>query len=192
MDEPLSIRLPEKDGEEVAAPDTLVTPTKNVDPVYTVMSLSNYKVPASWGTDPSKPKKSLLVIDTGAGPNCVRVDALSSEDRERIDTSRKANLKAANGTRITTNGVIDLYIKIKDFVARDSFIVCENLPCPVLCGNQFNDKYIKNIGPINQVVELPNGQLLEIVRVSKDWDGINSISSDKEAIELKTYCKQNQ
>lgn len=68
----------------------------------------------------------------------------------------------------------------------DSFVACKNLFCSVVYGNQVNDKYIKNVSTIEQRIKLPKRQSLDTVHVTKDWNGVVSISSSKETMVMNT------
>ncbi len=153
---------------------------------------SCYRLPVSWGVDPQIPKKAQIVIDTGAGPNCIHQDALAAEDFKRIKRDYLPRMTAANGNPITTIGTIGLFVRIRDFVAYDTFAVCTDLPIPVLCGNRFNDKYIESIRPIDQIIKLPNEQELPIARYEeRDWSSeVNAISMAAERLELRTIPNQ--
>ncbi len=97
---------PTKVGEFPEEPNNLVH----------ILKFTNYKVQGSSVYHPKVARKTLMVADTDAGPNCVLYEALPMESRLKIHKGENYHLQAANGEMIPTVGELQLIIRLKNYV----------------------------------------------------------------------------
>ena len=110
-----------------------------------------------------------MILDTGAGPNCVKTSALPQGWEERARLTRNHSLTAANGGTIPSRGMVTLYLRLGDLVARQQFLVVDNLPVPMIIGTRFQDKHVFSIDGQGQQLILKDDSSIPIVR---DSDGL--------------------
>ena len=107
------------------------------------LSLYNYKVNASIGSSAQNLTELLCVFDTGAGPNLIRLDALSRESISRINTRRQiANLTSASQHSLECVGIVDLHVNLASYVVKQPFIVVKNLSTDAILGTTFIDEHV--------------------------------------------------
>ena len=106
--------------------------------------------------------QSSILVDTGAGPSCVRKDMVPPEELEKLAPATRKCL-AANGTPIPTLGVTKIWVKLGNYVALTEVLVCNDLPCPILLGTSFLNHHIWSISPMTQRIETASGCTLPIL-----------------------------
>jgi hypothetical protein len=86
------------------------------------------------------------VLDTGAGPNFVRDDALPP-GWERILIPRQTLPRVINssGRRMPVKGVAQLLVRVGDLVRRVRFLVTLDLAVPFIHGSGFINAHVKGI-----------------------------------------------
>lgn len=55
-------------------------------------------------------------------------------------------------------------------LVREAFIISDKFPVQLLLCTSFQDKYVRNISPIDQTVEIPSGSILPILRKVASWE----------------------
>ena len=129
------------------------------------LSTRNYKIEALLGCREDSWNTVTTVLDSGAGPNLVRLDMLTEEQRSSIDSKTECvSLASASNHRLDTLGIVKLLVKIGSYVARQPFIVARQLGADVILGCTFIDHHVEAIHARQKVVELINGETVPIVR----------------------------
>lgn len=105
-----------------------------------------------------------MILDTGAGPNCVSVRYLPQWWEKHKNKSELVVLKATNGMSMKTLGRLPLWIRLGDYKTRDHFLICEELPVPIILGAKFIDTNIAVIRHDTQTIVLKNGSTAPVVR----------------------------
>jgi len=102
-----------------------------------LFSLHNYRIVASLGLD----KLSLLsfgvVVDTGAGLNLVRRNALAPDWLPQVLTSQKeeqVRLRDANNALLRISGTVTLWLQTGARIVPVPFFVVDDLSVPVILG----------------------------------------------------------
>jgi len=102
-----------------------------------LFSRHNYRIVTSLGLD----KLSLLafgvVVDTGAGPNLVRRNALAPDCLPQVLTSQEeeqVRLRDANNARLRTSGTVTLWLQTGARIAPVPFLVVDDLSVSVILG----------------------------------------------------------
>ena len=161
---------------------SIIPPGKTVeqfkaDPVCP-LSFHNYKVNASIGLEPTKLSQKLTVLDTGAGPNVIKLTALQPDsDIEAMPMPMK--LTTASGDDLPTLGVINLYVKINTYVCQQPFVVVDSLSADVLLGATFIQQHVNNIWIRRRSLVLVDGTTAPIqLRTQSDVtsNGVNYIT----------------
>ena len=128
------------------------------------MQKRNYKVFAQLGTRISAMYRYLAVLDTGAGPNVIRSDALPPG--AVIKPHKTPPMRGANGRPLQTVGVTTLHVRVGTEGDRQQFIVCEQLAVDVILGCQFCDQYVEAIRPRDRTVVLNDRSVVPIEQMS--------------------------
>ena len=85
------------------------------------------------------------VLDTGAGPNCIKQKILPPGWRNYLTSSSPTPLVDAQHNTIPTAGTILLYIQVGELLARVSFTVCEKLTVPLILGTAYINRLVSSI-----------------------------------------------
>lgn len=104
-----------------------------------------------------------MIVDSGAGPNCISKDSIP----EGCLTKRligPSQCYAANGEPMATSGLIDAWTNLIGYVTRTTFVICDDLPCPLLLGTNYMDQHIRALMPVLQEVELAICAVIKIMR----------------------------
>ena len=107
--------------------------------------------------------RQLTILDTGAGSNFVRADALPKGWERLLEPGEVPTIADANGRPLRTSGSVTLVVRLATRM-KCKFIVCERLAAPVILGCDFNDTFVEAIYPRRKVVELDDGTKVPIVR----------------------------
>lgn len=129
-----------------------------------IMARRNYKVYADIGSSKSLLSRRLAVLDTGAGPNFIRLSELQSDEQARIQEACLPDIRDANKRPIKSLGTIKLVVQLGNHVVMLPFIVCTTLAAPVVLGCDYCDRFVEAIRPKNREVELDDGSTVPIVR----------------------------
>lgn len=93
---------------------------------------------------PQTVSQKLTVLDTGAGPNVIKLDALPA-DVDIDAMPMQMDLRTASGAPLPTMGVINLYVKVGTYTCRKQFVVVDILSADVLLGATFIQQNVDNI-----------------------------------------------
>jgi hypothetical protein len=127
-----------------------------------VMQRRNYKVHAEIGLSGKVTARHLTVLDTGAGPNVIRMSALPANAVVRKQPC--GAIRGANNKPLKTEGVVTLFVRVGTQTTRQQFIVVENLAVSVILGCQFCDTHVEAIRPRKKDVVLDDGSTVPIIR----------------------------
>ncbi|CAN8076114.1 unnamed protein product [Agarophyton chilense] len=94
----------------------------------------NYKVYTDIGLDKDLLTRLLTVLDTGAGPNFIRISELGPIDQEQIRYGPLPDIEDANRNAVRTLGPVKLLVRLGQFLMKVAFIVCKSLAAPVVLG----------------------------------------------------------
>ena len=130
-----------------------------------VMTKRNYKIHAYLGHTGQTLMRHLTVLDTGAGHNFVRMNALTEAAQRAIRPCRLPDIRDANKGKVRTVGTVTLRCQLGSYETRVNFVVCERLSVPVILGCDFCDRYVEAIMPRQKMVELDDGSTVPIIRV---------------------------
>ena len=115
------------------------------DPVCP-LSAHNYKLDMAIGASPTRYRKVLSVLDTGAGPNVIRADAVPDGLVDSIDTSKNVvNLSSASRDPLDVLGILYLHVKIAGYSCKQPFVVVRELSSDALLGTTFIDEHVEVI-----------------------------------------------
>eukprot|EP00171_Calliarthron_tuberculosum_P022096 IDg22096t1 len=92
----------------------------------------NYKINLFLAVRPVLLSEQVAVLDTGAGPNCVRIDALPTGASRHIQQRPLPSVQDANKKLLATLGIVALYIQAGEIMVRTDFLVCQNLSVPII------------------------------------------------------------
>ena len=110
--------------------------------------------------------KKIMVLDTGAGPNCVSSKALPVTMKERMRPPPAFGVHGAGGKRLTVTGQVVLALRLADQLVKATFIVCDGLQVDFILGTDFIDRHVRSIQVEERHVRLKNGSELPILRSS--------------------------
>ena len=140
-------------------------------------SLHNYRIVASLCLNKVSLVAFSVVVDTEAGPNLVRRNALSSDWLRHVGTSKEAEqvrLRDANNTPIRTSGTVTLWLQTGARIVRVAFLVVDALSVPVILGCTFSDGIAHAILPHDRSSRWMDGSVTAILRGPLD-DGDRSM-----------------
>jgi hypothetical protein len=126
----------------------------------------NYKLKASIGYSSSLMWQRLVVLDTGAGPNCVSKSALPPGTHEPILPPPKIRILGAGGGQLPIAGTITLTVRFGPYAVKSQFLVCDSLQVDYILGTEFIDRHVQNIQVQDRFVELIDGTEVPILRSS--------------------------
>ena len=135
-----------------------------IDGRVLMMAKRNYKIYADIGLQKQLLAKKVAVLDTGAGPNCVRESDLPPGYEASMRYGPVPNIGDANNKPIAMKGYIAMLLRVGHFIVKTDFLVCERLAVPLILGRDFCDRFVKAIKRRKNRVELVNGCTVPIVR----------------------------
>jgi len=103
---------------------------RRLDPIL-LFSSENYKVHAEIGTSPHHLHHTGAVLDTGAGPNCIRADILPPNWEAWNIPNLNSGPVDAQGNRVEIVGITSLYVRLGSQTTRTHFLVCKSLAVPM-------------------------------------------------------------
>lgn len=92
------------------------------------------------------------ILDTGAGPNLIRMDAMDESWRTSINQMAPHGLRSAASTPLLVSGNVQLVTQIGQRVADTRFLVVDNLVVNVLLGTAFIGDNADSITPGEQLI----------------------------------------
>ncbi len=136
----LSRRPPSLDYQNYASAANRETvcndfPDTNTQDVLAFTAPTNYKMNGSFTINPSDSFETIMVLDTEAGPNCSAARYLPPGWQKKSSEKHEVTLQAANGKPVHTRGSVHLWIRLGNYIAKDSFLVCDQLPVPIVLGS---------------------------------------------------------
>jgi len=141
------------------------TPPRNGEVL--LFSLHNYRIVASLGLDMLSLRAFGVVVDTGAGPNLVRRDALAPEWLRQVLTSKEeeqVRLRDANNARLRTSGTVTLWLQTGARIVPVPVLVVDDLSVPVILGCTFIDDNDHAILPQDRSIRWTDGSVTAILR----------------------------
>ena len=105
-----------------------------------IFSLHNYLIVASLGLDKLSLRAFGVVVDTEAGPNLVRRNALAPDLLRQVVTSTQEEqvlLRDANYARLRTSGTVTMWLHTGARIVPVPFLVVDDLSVPVILGCKF-------------------------------------------------------
>ena len=108
--------------------------------------------------------RRLTILDTGAGPNFVRLSKSSLGARRFIREGPLPNINDANSNPLKTLGSITLIVRLGHRLVALDFVVCLELAAEVILGCDFCDRFVESIHPRRREIELDDGSTVPIVR----------------------------
>lgn len=143
-------------------PETNAAPA--VQPAAAFTLTSNYKVRGRFAVHRNEAFETNIILDTGAGPNCVALDALPEGWEKFASSKPDVSLRAANGRSVSTKGYVSLFIQLGEHLFKQDFLVCASLPVSIILGTQFLDARLKAIDSQEQRLVLKDKSYLPIAR----------------------------
>lgn len=140
--------------------------------VVCYLKSENYKIFANIGLSGAVMYRHAVVLDTGAGPNCIRTDALPPGARGKLEAPPDFGVFDANGKPLTLEGCIKLDVEVGKCRVTASFIVCRHLQVGTILGTDFTNLHVHSIMCRDGFVEMKDGSQAEIIRqrAGKDED----------------------
>jgi len=142
-----------------------------------LFSLHNYRIVASLGLDKLPRVAFGVIVDTRAGPNLVRRNALSFEWLRQVVTSKEEEqlrLRDANNERLRTGGCITLWLQTGARIVPVPFLFVEDLSVSVILGCTFIDGNAHAILLQDRFIRWTDGSVTAILRGPLD-DGDRSM-----------------
>jgi transposase InsO family protein len=138
-----------------------------VFPTVTVLPLQsrNYQVSAVLGVSTQLSTPVRCILDTGAGPNIIRLSVLPDIwERYRVREAKRPTIIGAGGRRLRQCGTVALQVELGKLRTSAQFIVVENLVADCILGCQFINKQVTAILPKEKVVRLVDNSLVPILK----------------------------
>jgi len=142
-----------------------------------LFSNHNRRIVASLGLDKLSLVAFGVVVDTGAGPNLVRRNALAPDWFRQVVSSKKeeqVRLRDANNARLRASGTVTLWLQTGARIVSVPFLVVDDLSVPVILGCTFIDDNASAILPQDRSIRWTDGSVTEILRGPLD-DGDRSM-----------------
>jgi len=165
-----------------------------IAPVYVLQKSENYQVSVMIGADVWKMTPFTAVLDTGAGPNLIRTDALPDDWQQRdiiVPDASHRRIRNADGRVGGSIATVELFCLVGTLECRTQFIVVDNLAVPVILGVSFIDRYVANIQVGKGLIEFTSGDRAVLHRrkpVREDEDTVIKVAR---AISLPPMSETN-
>ena len=127
-----------------------------------VLQKRNYKVYAEVSAKKGVSKRILSILDTGAGPNLVKREAIP--EGAEVLSAEHLPIRGANGKPIDVAGCVYLTVTVGTQVAKREFLVCERLATDLILGCDYCDRHVEEILPRKRLIKLDDGTTVPIVR----------------------------
>ncbi len=133
----------------------------------------------------------LTVIDTGAGPNLIRLGAYPEVALRSMDTTRRiANLRGASRHQLHTLGIVNHMAQIATQFSRVPFVVVRNLGADALLGCSYTYEFKEAIMCTRRPIILENGEIVPIQR-RKALKSISGDYEEQKAVESRAATSVN-
>jgi Retroviral aspartyl protease len=124
----------------------------------------NYQVSAVLGVSTQLSTPVRCILDTGAGPNIIRLGVLPDVwERYRVREATNPTIIGAGGRRLRQCGTVALQVELGKLRTSAQFIVVENLVADCILGCQLINKQVSAILPKEKVVRLVDNSLVPIL-----------------------------
>lgn len=104
-------------------------------------------------------------VDTGDGPNLVRMSFRTEEMREQVEPSVEENLRSANNAQIKVVGLITLIVQIGNSIVPVQFGVIDELVTSVFLWTDYINKHVRMMVPTKMKLVPNNSTPLSILAV---------------------------
>lgn len=111
--------------------------------------------------------RKYVVLDSGAGPNCIAKAAITPGSERFIAPPPRIRVRGAGGDALGISGQVTLAICLGDTLINVPFLVCDTLQAEALLGTEFIDAHVRNICCEDKFVELKTGTEVPILRTSQ-------------------------
>lgn len=106
----------------------------------------------------------LSIRSTGTGPNFVRGDVLHRSLAGRIQYAYQPDKQDANKYLLKLLGTInDAVQQALSYIVCVNFYMCESLAAPMILEAAYCNKFVRNIRPGNEIIELADKAALRIL-----------------------------
>lgn len=122
-----------------------------------VMLPVSYKVFADIGTKNVHSVRTITIIDTGAGPNCIRKDKPPIRYYPYLKPGLPFSICDDTGNRIDMHGVVTLHVELGGYGRSLEFIIGSRLKATCIICTNVCGRFLKAIRPKFKSVELDNG-----------------------------------
>ena len=126
-----------------------------------------------------------VVLDTGAGMNVIRRDALPDGwEISLVTNAEPPALGDANGRPLKIGGVVRLFVRLGNTFFQTTFVVVERLAVEVILGTSFMNRNIKSIECMRRRVRLRDDGVIPILstdRLSSPKEDVGASGPSKEA-----------
>ena len=129
-----------------------------------LLAKRNYKVHADIGFNTTMTVRRVATLDTGAGPNVIRLSELPTAAKAKIKHGPLPRVTDANRNPLRMMGTITLVVRLGRHLAKVEFVVAERLAVPLILGADYCDRFVEAIRPRKRLVELDDGTEIPIVR----------------------------
>jgi hypothetical protein len=125
----------------------------------------NYQVSAVLGVSNRLSTPVRCILDTGSGPNLVRLGILPDVCKNyRVRDAPKSTIICAGGRRLRQCDTVTLCVELGKLRAHAQFNVVENLAADCILGCQFINKQVAAILPKEWMVRLTDKSFVPILR----------------------------
>jgi hypothetical protein len=125
----------------------------------------NYQISAVLGVSTRLSTPVRCILDTGAGPNLVRLGILPDVwETYRVLDAPTTTIIGAGGRRLRQHGTVTLCVELGKLRAHAQFVVVENLAADCILGCQFINKQVAAILPKEKMVRLTDSSLVPILK----------------------------
>jgi hypothetical protein len=120
----------------------------------------NYQVSAAVGDDAKTVRR--CIIDTGSGLNLVRPDAVPGSVNMYPVLKGLPPVMSAKKTMMRFSNAVKIDVTVGDAKTYAWFLVCDNLPAPIILGTTWIDTHVETILLQHQTIKLLSGTLVSI------------------------------
>jgi hypothetical protein len=147
--------IPPKQGWK---PKYLLTRNKDtheseLKPIFVLSEPNNLRVTSLIGINKGTQQSCTAVIDTGAGTNVIRADALPKNWKSMatiVTDAPTRNIQSANGQTMKSLATVQLECSIGAYNFSERFLVVEELAIPVIFGYRFMKTHVMAINPTDE------------------------------------------
>ena len=120
-----------------------------------VLRSDHYKVTVLMGCNLVRMQTVNAVLDTGAGPNLIRVPLLRKDwQRYAQRATELPRIRDASDKQLKVEGIIPMILDMGSQRLRASFLVCKDLAVPAILGCAFIRRFVEAILPQEDKVVL--------------------------------------